>query len=469
MKLRFLLALCLWFALPSWASTYYLSPTGNDSNSGTTTSAPWLTPNHSVNCGDTIIAAASKAYSNWQFSYNWGTVTCAAGNNVAWLKCATFDACKISVTTVSPYAMGMAINNSYWGVQGWEITTSASSGGCFVVNPSGSKTIHHIIFANDIANGCGQGGFLASPESATVGVDYFVVVGSIAYNAVQGSTYCESGIDGYEAVASDTLAGTHYYLAGDFSFDNLEPKTCNNTPPTDGEGFFFDTWDTSQGSAVAYTQQSVVENNISAFNGGRGIGMFNNASGVTQAPIYIAYNTVYGNETDPHQLSEPACAEIDLYLVQNTSVYSNLTESMTTKGCGGNPIYNYYVYLGSASDTVFNNYGYNASGYNEATGSSGSFAFGSNKFGNPKFSNPANPSAPSCSSYASVPACMAKVIAGFKPTASGLTGYGYQAVSSANGTDPLFPKWLCTASLPSGLVTMSCATASTTSTSTKKN
>jgi len=38
--------------------TYYISPTGNDSNNGTSAATPWATPNHSVQCGDVIIAAA---------------------------------------------------------------------------------------------------------------------------------------------------------------------------------------------------------------------------------------------------------------------------------------------------------------------------------------------------------------------------------------------------------------------------
>ena len=37
--------------------TYYMSPTGSDSNNGLTVATAWATPNHAVNCGDVIIAA----------------------------------------------------------------------------------------------------------------------------------------------------------------------------------------------------------------------------------------------------------------------------------------------------------------------------------------------------------------------------------------------------------------------------
>src|ERR1039458_3080366 len=87
-------------ASPAWATSYFLATAaggGSDTNNGLTSATPWLTPNHAVNCGDTITAAASTAYSSSNFaSGKWGTVTCASANNVAWLICATFDACKIS-------------------------------------------------------------------------------------------------------------------------------------------------------------------------------------------------------------------------------------------------------------------------------------------------------------------------------------------------------------------------------------
>src|ERR1700693_1789029 len=39
------------------ASTYYLSPYGSDSNSGLSSSASWISPHHTLNCGDVIVAA----------------------------------------------------------------------------------------------------------------------------------------------------------------------------------------------------------------------------------------------------------------------------------------------------------------------------------------------------------------------------------------------------------------------------
>ena len=72
--------------VPACATTYYLAPNGNDSNSGANASSAWLTPNHAINCGDVIVAAPSSSYSYWNFAPGkWGSVTCASGDSVAWI------------------------------------------------------------------------------------------------------------------------------------------------------------------------------------------------------------------------------------------------------------------------------------------------------------------------------------------------------------------------------------------------
>ena len=93
-------------------------------------------------------------------------MTCPTANNVAWLKCATFDTCKTVTNSGKPNAHGISIGTNYWGVQGWEVTAlSGGSGACFVARPSGASNIHHIIFANDVANGCSEGGFDAAANA----------------------------------------------------------------------------------------------------------------------------------------------------------------------------------------------------------------------------------------------------------------------------------------------------------------
>jgi hypothetical protein len=444
------------FIVTAPPATYYLSPNGNDSNSGLSASAPWLSPDHPVNCGDKIIAAAG-AYSAANFNNGkWGAVSCLLGNNVVWLQCATFDACKISTTTSD----GMWVDENYWGVQGWEITTSTNIyAACFHAgpSPSASVNVHHIIFANDVANGCMGGGFTAYDLSTSASVDYIAYVGNVAYNSAQGSGECYSGLNIYQPIASDTNAGTHMYIAGNFSYSNLDPNPCNGTAPTDGEGVILDTFDFSHNGGPPYTQQVLVENNILVNNGGRGIEVLNNSAGSSHAAIYITQNTTWGNLTDPNQ-NGTGCGEVALDIASNTQVYGNLISTKSATGCGVNPIYALSVQFGDSTDSVDSNFAFGYNGNNTYLSNSGTFAYGSkNLLGtNPGFSNPVVPAAPNCQNASNVANCMAALITDFAPTAVTAKGLGYQMPSSASAPDPLFPQWLCSVNLPSGLVTLGC-------------
>jgi hypothetical protein len=443
---------CLFFfsllflsTMHGWASsTYYMSPSGSDSNSGLSSSAPWLTPHHSLNCGDTIMAAPGE-YNNENLGRgDWGTVSCPAGNNVAWLQCATFDTCKISTSGSS----GMQVSAPYWGVQGWEVTTGSPGYACFNVQTSGSQSVHHVVFANDVANGCYGGGFQTYSSSSTAVTDYIAFVGDIAYNAAQGSDACHSGFTIGFIRPSDTAAGTHLFVAGNYGWDNFDPASCAGTAATDGEGMELDTLD-----KYNYNQQVAIENNIFVGNGGRGIEE-NNNNGTTPATVYIKNNTTYGNNSQAGQAYPVANGEINVVEANNTTATNNLT--MTSQATtGGDAIYAFALNPVGTGNTASGNWLYSAGG-NTTFGS----GYGTNVTGtNPAFANPVIPGAPSCSGTANVPACAATLIANFTPTASGASAYGYQKPSTTSVTDEVYPQWLCNVNLPAGLVTPSCSTA----------
>jgi hypothetical protein len=451
------------FTVTAPPATYYLSPNGNDANSGLSASEPWESPDHPVNCGDKIIAA-SGTYSNVDFyTGKWGTVTCIAGSNVAWLVCATFDTCKIDATNGN---QGMWVDKSYWGVQGWEVTTSASAiyGTCFIAQPNYSSPIeiHHIIFANNVANGCSNYGF-ASNYNGSVSPDYVAFVGNIAYNTAQGGTAgCASGFSILEPFAADSESGTHIYLAGNFAWSNLDADPCDGTAPTDGEGIILD------GLGVhSYNQQVAVVNNLSFMNGSEGI-LVGGMGGNTLAPVFVDHNTLYGNNDDPHQNGFDV-GELGIAGASGTSSGShseasyNLAVVPTVTPAGATTsVYGLSVVYGDTTDDVNKNLAYGPNGHSSIIYNSGSFAFGSaNLLGvDPMLSNPTAPGAPNCANFSNVTACMATVIANFKPTAAAAIAYGYQTPSTTPTVDPLFPQWLCNVNLPSGLVTMGCLTAS---------
>lgn len=424
------------------AATYYIAPAsdgGNDSNNGTSSSTPWLTPNHSVNCGDVLIALPG-VYAETSMRYNtWGTVTCPGNNNVAWVECQTPFACTMSAVANNN---GVVITANYWGVQGFAVTTASSTNSsCF----GSADGVHHIIFANDVAANCGGYGISAQDS------DYVIIVGNAVYNGATYSGTCNSGLGILVPANSDSLAGTHIYIAGNFSWGNVDPNPCNGGTPTDGEGVNLDT--ISQNS---YTGQIVVENNIFAYNGGPGVEAYLNNSS-TPSPITIDRNTIYDNETGG---TTNSCAEILLQASGNTNVFQNLIQQTVSSACNG-PSATYLLWTGGgdfgSTVVLTNNFGDSASGHNFQNYPD-NVVYG-NTFGtSPAFSSPTEPSSPSCSSYTTVPACMASMISGFTPGTTSAKSYGYQSVSSASVYNPLFPQWLCSVTnLPSGLITMGCA------------
>jgi hypothetical protein len=439
---------------------YYLSPFGRDTNDGTSSTTAWLTPNHTLRCGDVIIALSSTSYSAVNFaSGSWGAVTCPAGNNVAWLECAIFDGCRINIA--SGNLDGMRVSASYWGVQGWEVTDTAEGprgGNCFSAVPATETTsIHHVIFANDIANGCPLNGF-GFGNRGTASVDYWVAVGNVAYRAGASNTYCGSGISAYQPVASDSLPGTHIYVAGNISYANTNPLSCY-----DGNGIIFDTFDGSQYPLAApYSAQSVIDNNIVLSNGGAGVRVeFNSAGARTNhAHIYVRHNTMWNNNVGKYQYGNPKCGQLMLGKTVMTEAFLNLMFT-DQAGCFGDPSRHSYVYSVDGVDgttKINQNLGWSAYGFWGQVASSKEFRSDSRDslVVNPAFADPAIPGAPNCGSSSSVRSCMAGVIGAFAPRAPEALRYGYQIPSSAGIYDPLFPRWLCNVNLPVGLVTMDC-------------
>jgi hypothetical protein len=453
-------------AAPAWATSYFISPSGSDGANGLTTGTAWLSPNHALNCGDTISAATGTySASNFQ-SGKWGAVACAGNNNVAWLACATFDACKLSSTTGD----AMWVDKPYWGVQGWEATTTTStSGACFHIGPNGaSGIVHHVIMVNDVANGCMGSGFTAyGLNSSGANVDYIAYLGDIAYNAAQGTSACYSGFNiGYPG-NYDAATGTHMFVAGSFSWANVDGNNCGgNTGTTDGEGFNFDTWDLSQlSSAPVYTGQGAIENSIAVLNGGYGAEVENNAAGSTHANIYFVHLTTFGNHQDANGEYKAGNGDMYIYNASNVSYTYNLTDSGYQYDDGTtNAYYAFAIGTGNGTDAYDYNFSTGRSGNNTFINASTGFALGShNTIGtSPAFSSAVNPGAPSCSGKTNTVNCAATLIADYTATASGAPAYGYQTVSNTSIADALFPQWLCTstgvlnANIPAGLVTPGC-------------
>jgi hypothetical protein len=433
-------------------ATYYLSATGSDSNNGLTSDKSWLSPNHALNCGDTILASPGSYNAGNFGSGKWGMVTCPSNNNVAWVKCATFDTCKI----VTAGNDGMRIGSSYWGVQGWEVTNTA--GACFSVTPPGfSNQLSHIIFANNIANGCKSNGFNSYPYysgSNQASVDYIEIIGNLVYNAAGGNSECFSGISVYEPKNSDTNPGTHIYIGQNISWSNVDGSSCPGN--SDGEGIILDDWNGDQSSmSPPYSGQGAVENNILLGNGSAGIEPYHNSL----SSVLIRNNTAYGNYTDPVHAGTYN-GELLLSRSNNVTFQYNIAQATTGSVAGsGYAVYGFYTGLSNNTDVVDYNWIDGLGGKNTGINSSSGFAYGAHQtLGvNPLFANPAIPGAPVCGGALNTLDCMKNTIAGFVPGAAGIGGYGYQAINNNYTQNDYYPAWLCNVTMPDGIISNYCA------------
>ena len=455
--------------------TYYISPTGNDNSAGTSPQTAWATPNHAVACGDVILAAPG-AYDNTHFGPNqWGTVaSCpstsggidgAGGIYFAVLLCAGSDDASCMVNGGTQEAMRVDASN--WAVEGFAATqdATANEGGfavaCYSATSESSTTQHHIAFINDIASNCDAAGFGSySFTSPGGGVDQTALVGVIAFNGTPskgGGGICGSGISLIPVPGPDTSAGTHIFVGGAFSYDNVNAPTgagCN----TDGEGLIFDSW-----GIQPFPYQAAVEQNMFWGNGGPGFEAFpqGNFTSDDKATIVVFGNSAYGDYQDPKHVG---AGELFLNQVYPTTASYTITNNIfegnrasqdngtvygaaidCTNGCPASVLAIHDNYLwNSATPTTTASGGHNTQSYYSGNDQGASFPWGTNTYGDPGFATPASlPStAPSCAGHETTTDCMvaAGVVADLTPS-GGAAGKGYQP-PKACAADPYYPAWL---------------------------
>ena len=453
---------------------YYISPAGNDANAGTSPSTAWATPDHPVQCGDVIIAAAGK-YGEYIFGVNsWGVVSnCPSTEGGIDGKGGIYFA---TLLCAGPYVTSCPVNGeayeafrvteSNWAVEGFTATqNNTAAGSCYSATSNTAATLHHIAFINDIAINCDYGGFGTYSWTSPGGVDQTAIVGAIAFNtspSLGGGGICGSGVSLIPTDGPDTSAGTHVFVAGYFGYKNINAPFgagCN----TDGEGLIFDSWACSN-----YTHLGVAEQNVWWYNGGPGFEVFPNClNNGDRANFYVFNNTSYGNAQDPKHTG--SSSDLLLHNIAPVSAYGSfygvfgnlvVSTEATSGNAGEAPVYTAAIWLtnsgtslvrvmanvfwqsnpGTATTAGNPNTDVWASGVHNTT----SFPFGTNVYGDPHFANPNGlpTEAPDCSKYTNTTACMNE---GYQ-VAANLISDEYQVLGyrepGACATDPYFPVWL---------------------------
>jgi hypothetical protein len=436
--------------------TYFMSPGGNDSNNGTSSGTPWKTTAHNIHCDDKIMAAAGS-YPPQSFGYTtWGTVSCPANDNVAWVKCATAFACDVNGEFFGKGAV--AIDMDYWGVQGFTATdSSGTDGACFQATPRTQfHTINHIVFANDVANTCPLVGFGTSDFNGALGpaaVDYVMYVGDLAWNAAISSSFCGSAIGTASPAMADNAPGPHMLWTLNIATNTIDGNNCANGGAsggsTDGQGFMIDRPD-----VFHYTAIIVAENNLAVANGAPGFHQFVNGTGGMPQNVIVRNNTFFGNLQDPN-FCPFTDGEVQFNNGGVVTVTNNIMVATLSTKCGGGTVGIYAQSTESVQPATIldKNWLWNTalstnisvnwnSGYsclsgagvpNPGRNSNGHVYCSGNTVADPVMAGPTTTTGQwFCSGFSDTQACAAPMIARFTPTASGSSTFGFTAPTSVD-------------------------------------
>jgi hypothetical protein len=214
---------------------YFVSPTGSDTNSGTSMADALQTLGAATKLslqGGDCVTVADGTYSETVLVSSSGSADTCTGYVV--FRAASPGGAKVAST--DPYN-GFMVNANYVMVDGFDLEDT-STGSAFTAGTntlSNGKVIvyHHIAAVRNIAHDSGGAGLGALHS------DYVRFEGNTVYGNSSRSDYGDSGIDLWEMQASDTLPGFHIVIRNNLSYSNVESFIPANLQ-TDGEGIILD-------------------------------------------------------------------------------------------------------------------------------------------------------------------------------------------------------------------------------------
>ncbi len=339
------------------ATVYYVSPTGDDNNDGTSPSTPFrnlskfsfnsspLTPGTVVylmngthgatdlavgNTGNALVEITKSGtfanpikFTNYpghtpliQFN-GWNAILIKASHII-------IDGLKVRgansvLTLAGALNQGRSCNNpnspfeSKYNGNGINVDGRLSVS---AVNPV------NVTIKNCEVYECGGGGI------ATLEADYLTIENNITYNNAWYSVFANSGISVFHAFNSDNNT-TDYktIIRNNISYGNEQrvPWPAASCQFTDGNGIIIDDFRNTQSSSTirgqVYLGKTLVENNVVFNNGGRGV------------HAYIADNCTFINNTSYNNNATAAINEGEITIVQsnNARVFNNVMVARTGK------------------------------------------------------------------------------------------------------------------------------------------
>lgn len=265
------------------ASTYYVSPQGNDNNVGSK-SSPWKTMQFAVTQtapGDLVLVEDG--------TYEGPVIMTKSGEPGAYitLKAVNKWGAKVAVANGEGNADGIKAAANYLTIDGFELYDISPQVG----HHGNGVTVydnHHVNILNNRIHDFGGSGIQAAH------FDHVLIENNVVFNNAKYNPNQNSGISLYQARAVDDAPGYHAIIRHNRSYGNINLVLTPANITRDGNGILIDDFRNSTGDVtnVIFPHRTLIENNLCYDNGGKGIQVFKSNY------VDIFNNTAYHNNHD---------------------------------------------------------------------------------------------------------------------------------------------------------------------------
>ncbi len=344
--------------------TYYVSGSGNDKNSGISTSSAFRTIQKAAdltNPGDTVLIM-NGVYTNAIPGGNVVSIT-RSGTANAWIK---FKAYPGHLPKIQHNGWnGIVIHNgaSYIEINGLEVignnanitldyamsektnrVNPLTNGNCINADGRTNGHVHHIRILNNKVHDCGAGGIGATQA------DYVTIDNNVVFNNAWYSIYGCSGIGFSSTWNYDSNRGYKIFITNNKVYNNrMYIPWIEVGKITDGNGISIDTLRNDQNNFKlgGYTGRTLIKNNLTFNNGGSGIQTF------ASDHVDIVNNTAVLNNQSP----EIKGGQIFAHTSSDVRILNNILYAFPGKDVNDNTknqnvIYDYNIYMNTSKISV---------------------------------------------------------------------------------------------------------------------
>lgn len=289
--------------VPGGGRSFYVSPTGDDANDGSSPERPFRTLQHAADRtapGDTVFAM-SGTFATDGIALDIKT----SGTPSAWI---TYRAMP-GARPVIRYGSAGGIRGrgiSYVVIDGFEIEGNSrevteayanaadpldpitNSTGIEVAVDDAMRPAHHVVVRNNVV-------YHASAAGISMwGVDHVTIAHNVVYGNSRWSKYAASGISVGQPIDVDTETGPKVSISGNLVYDNVElVPAFFYSPPKIINGNGIIVYDTAHQNDerpdLEYKGRIAVTGNVAYENGGPGIHLYR------AKRVDVAFNTLYRN------------------------------------------------------------------------------------------------------------------------------------------------------------------------------